>query len=122
MEHTGVRKDSDSGAVFRERRRAPSNAPEDVSRDTVHGSIGGRISNVLELLAIVIDEKREVRVLYRIPLVQLWDGDILALEKVFHDLEVNSDILRDLGREERHTAAGVGVEATTRLWNWCKVK
>ena len=70
----------------------------------------------------MIDEKREVRVLYCIPLVQLWDGDILAFEKAFHDLEVDSDILRDLGRKERHTAAGVGVEATTRLWKRCKVK
>lgn len=68
-ERTSVCEDRDNGAASGERLRAPADASEGESCGAVYGGVGGHIRDVLELLAIAVDEKREVRVLCGVPLV-----------------------------------------------------
>ena len=68
-----------------------------IARDAIHGSICLRIGDVSELVPILVDEERVVRVCLRLPCIVLGDGNVVASNELRRHTKLGADV----GREAR---------------------
>lgn len=86
--------------------------------DAVHGAVGLRVCNVLEMITIVVDEERVVRVLLRVPLVDLREDKVRLLDKLGGWVKVGSDVRGEGSKVERHVVMLVCGFLGLGHW-WC---